>query len=88
MGSNSQSDCSDFGHGPITAEICLATSGEIENSPLEIDRKVEEMGTPEKNIFDNRDLEMKRNSIYHSIRKKVIQKCFRLQIANFVFFSF
>ena len=35
-GSNSQSECSDFGNGPITAEICLATSGEIENLPLEV----------------------------------------------------
>ena len=34
-GSNSQSECSDFGYGPITAEICLATSGEVENLPLE-----------------------------------------------------
>ena len=88
IGSNSQSECSDFAYGPITAEIGLATSGEIENLPLEIDRKVEEMGIPEINIFDNRNLEMKRISIYHSIRKKVIQKCFCLQIANFGFFSF
>ena len=35
-GSNSQSECPDFGYGPITAEICLATSGEIENLPLEV----------------------------------------------------
>ena len=34
-GSNSQSESSDFGYGPITAEIGLATSGEIENLPLE-----------------------------------------------------
>ena len=35
-GSNSQSEGSDFGNGPITAEICLATSEEIENLPLEV----------------------------------------------------
>ena len=35
-GSNSQSECSDFDCGPITAEICLATSGGIENLPLEV----------------------------------------------------
>ena len=35
-GSNSQSECSDFGCGPITEEICLATSGEIENLPLKV----------------------------------------------------
>ena len=35
-GSNSQSEGSDFGYGPITAEIFLATSGEIENLPLEV----------------------------------------------------
>ena len=34
-GSNSQSEYSDFGDGPITAEIGLATLGEIENLPLE-----------------------------------------------------
>ena len=33
-GSNSQSECSDFGNGPITTENCLATSGEIKNLPL------------------------------------------------------
>ncbi len=32
---NSQSECSDFGYGPITAETGLVTSGEIENLPLE-----------------------------------------------------
>ena len=36
MGSTSQSECSDFGYGPITAEISLATSGEIENLPLKV----------------------------------------------------
>ena len=35
-GSTSQSECSDFGYGPITAEISLATSGEIENLPLKV----------------------------------------------------
>ena len=35
-GSNSQSEGSYFGNGPITAEIFLATSGEIENLPLEV----------------------------------------------------
>ena len=32
--SDSQSERSDFGDEPITAEICLATSGDIENLPL------------------------------------------------------
>ena len=35
-GLNSQSEGSDFGNRPITAEISLATSGEIENLPLEV----------------------------------------------------
>ena len=35
-GSISQSECSDFGYGPITVAICLATSGEIENLPLKV----------------------------------------------------
>ena len=34
-GANSQSESSDFGYGPITAEIDLATLREIENLPLE-----------------------------------------------------
>ena len=34
-GANSQSESSDFGYGPITAEIGLATLEEIENLPLE-----------------------------------------------------
>ena len=36
MGSISQSECSDFGYGPITVAICLATSREIENLPLKV----------------------------------------------------
>ncbi len=35
-GPNSQSERPDFGHGLITAEILPATSGEIENLPLEV----------------------------------------------------
>ena len=35
-GSISQSECLDFGYGPITEAICLATSGEIENLPLKV----------------------------------------------------
>ena len=35
-GSISQSECSDSGYGPITAAMCLATSGEIENLPLKV----------------------------------------------------
>ena len=35
-GSISQSECLDFGYGPITVAICLATSGEIENLPLKV----------------------------------------------------
>ena len=35
-GPTDQSECSDFGHGPITAATRLATSGKIENLPLKV----------------------------------------------------